>query len=130
MDPALIISGISAVLKAIDTWVKYKDSQRAANEFAGRLRQAQADPNVQQQGRTLANIVPQPILDSMGARVQKCWDNYNDVLKGGYLPGEIDDATRDVKACICRELRRLHSLNGSIPAGELSAWWSQYCAAK
>lgn len=130
MDPTLIISGISAVLKAIDTWVKYKDSQRAATDFATRIKQAQGDPNVQHQARTLANIVPPPVLDALGSRVRKCWEHYQDVLNGGYLPGEIDDATRSVKACICRELQRIYDLNGSIPPGELDVWWTQYCATR
>ena len=33
IDPTLLISGVSALLKAIDTWVGYRDSRRAAEAF-------------------------------------------------------------------------------------------------
>lgn len=129
MEPTLIISGVSALLRAIDTWINYRDSQRAAQEFDLRMAQAQAEPAIRQQAELLATLVPQPVLDTMGDRARRCWDQYHDVLKGGYLPGEIDEATQSVKACICRELRRIHDLNGSIPPGDLSAWWNAYCSA-
>lgn len=129
MDPTLVISGISALLQAVDTWVTYRDSERAAREFDVGMAQARREPSIRQQAQILTNLVPQPILDTMGARAERCWEQYRDVLEGGYLPGEVDEATRNVKACICRELRRIRDLNGALPPGDLTRWWNAYCAS-
>jgi len=128
MEPTLIISGISALVKAVDTWIKYRDSQRAAREFEARMAQAQADPALRQQAQLLATLVPKPILDTLGDRARGCWDKYHEVLKGGFLPREVDEATANLKACICQELKRMRDLNGSIPPGDLSEWWNAYCS--
>jgi hypothetical protein len=130
VDPALVISGISAVMKAIDTWVKYRDSKRSAQEFESRLLIARSEPQIQVQADALARLVPEPVLATMTSRAMRCWERYNEVLNGKYLPAEVDEATQAVKACICRELSRIYDLNGSIPAGELSKWWGAYCAGQ
>jgi hypothetical protein len=129
LEPTFIISGISALLQAVDTWVNYRDSQRAAQEFELRMARALLEPTTREQAQVLANVVPQAVLDTMGERARRCWDQYHDVLTGGYLPGEIDAATQSVKACICRELRRIRDLNGTLPLGDLTKWWEAYCSA-
>jgi hypothetical protein len=128
MDPTLIVTGFSAVLQATQTWLQYRDSKRAAEAFRSRITNAPKETRILQQAATLAQLVPQPILDTLGGRARKCWERYLDVLKGDFLPGEVDEATQNVKKCLCRELKRIHDLNGSIPAGDLSEWWNAYCA--
>jgi hypothetical protein len=131
MDPTLFVASISATLQAIQTWLQYRDSRRTLGVFEDRLKDAPQHALIQNQARYLSKIIPQPILDTMGERAQKCWEQYHEVLKGGFLPGEIDEATENVKECLCRELRRILRLNGGImPPGVLSDWWLAYCAHK
>lgn len=125
--PTLIISGISAVLQAIDTWVNYRDSNLAAREFENRIQSAPHDAAIQSEAAALESLVPAPVLATMTSRAERCWSRYHEVLNGEYLPSEVDDATQAVKACICRELSRIRDLNGTIPPGELSKWWAAYC---
>jgi hypothetical protein len=127
MDPTLLISGVSAALQAVQTWLEFKDSRRAAAKFEERFASAAGDVRVAREAAYLGVLVPADVLDTMIERARKCWEMYHDVLRGGYLPREIDDATDSVKKCICRELRRIRELEGQIPDGELKRWWSQYC---
>jgi hypothetical protein len=132
MEPTIIISGFAAALKAVETWLKFRDSQRAAREFEINYAKAQTDASVKHQAVTLKSLIPAPVLNTMGKRTQECWDRYHVVLKEGnkkHLPSEIDDATQALKACLCRELRRIYDLNGTVPEGDLSAWWNKYCGS-
>lgn len=131
MDPTLIISGFSAALQAVQTWLQFRDRKRAAVAFKSRYTEAQTEPKIQQQAATLRTLVPQNILDVMGKRVQNCWDNYETVLENDkkYLPGQVDDATDAMIACACRELNRIYKLNKNIPEGPLRDFWEAHCRA-
>lgn len=129
MDPSLIVSGISAVLQAVQTWMAYRDSQRAADTFSDVMARGTSDPRLAHAATQLVTLAPSEVVSALGARVQFCWDRYLDILgapPGSFLPPEIDDATEAVKACVCRELKRLKSVNGSLPPGQFTQWWNQY----
>lgn len=128
-DPTIVISGVSAVLKAIDTWVKYRDSKRAADAFKNEI-SAKKSLQVEQEAHVLLEIIPFEILERMTERTERCWTRYKDVLDGEYLPSEVDEATEAVKACICRELNRIVKLGQQIPPGKLTEWWNTYCQPK
>ena len=128
-DPSLIVSGISAVLQAAQTWMTYRDARRASNAFESVIGTGESNPVLAQTTRQLINLAPEKEVQSLGLRVEKCWVRYSEILdseEGSYMPQEIDSATEAVKRCICRELKRLKSINGSLPPGKLSEWWSEY----
>src|SRR5688500_5817157 len=101
IDPTVLISGVSALLKAIDTWVGYRDSRRAAEAFRREQQAAEESIQVAQEARSLADIVPIDVLNVMTSRAERCWSRYREVLDGSFLPAEVDEATSAVKACIC-----------------------------
>lgn len=116
------------MFQAIQTWITYRDSQRAARVFSETLKVAPALRATQLQAYQLRSIVPEPVLSTMEGRARKCWERFDNVLNGQYLPDEVDEATASVKACICRELSRIRELNaGVLPAGDLQLWWETYC---
>lgn len=127
MDIQLLLAGISATLQAVEVWLAVRDQRRAATTFETTLAARRDAPDTIAQAQTLIQLIPTEILDTFDARVRRCWSRYHDVLQGKYLPEEIDEATRAVRACICRELGRLQELNGSIPSGDLLNWWNAYC---
>jgi len=129
-DPAAIVALYSAAMQTIQTWFQVRDSRQAQQAFDERFRSARVDSEVRLQAEDLAQIVPAHILEQMAARVFRCWESYGDVLKGGFLPSEVDEATESVQACLCRELKRIYGLNGSIPPGEMRKWWKEYCVNK
>lgn len=127
-DPGLIVSGISAVLQAAQTWIAYKDSKRAAEEFRleiGRGAQSPALANAASQ----LSLAPPNVVAALGTRVEECWNKYYEMLtapSGTYMPTDLDDATEAVKRCVCRELKRLKAVNGHLPPGKFTEWWRQY----
>ena len=129
MDPSLIVSGISAVLQAAQTWIAYRDSRRAASVFTDAMASGTSNPDLANAALQLVSLAPPQVVNALGNRVQVCWDRYVDILgapPGSFMPPEIDDATEAVKACVCRELKRLRSVNGSLPPGQFSDWWNEY----
>lgn len=129
MDATTFIAGISATLQAVQTWLQFRDSHRAAAQFEERFSAASTDLSVLHEAERLTSIVPPLVLNTMIERVRRCWERYHEVLLGGFLPAEIDEATEALKQCICRELKRIRELEGHIPDGELRRWWSQYCTS-
>lgn len=95
---------------------------------ARELVQSRVDDKLEREAVEINTLVPHNILSRFEKRVQNCWDSYNEVLaeEGGYLPGEIDEASISLIACICRELRRLNTVNGGIPNGKLLEYWDKY----
>lgn len=125
MTNELIVATVSAGMQAVELWLNLKDRIKAkiAIEQAETM---QAEPAIQEAAQRLL-IIPKELLDTFNGRVDRCFTNYKDVLNDEqYLPKEIDDATEALKRCVCRELKRLHSVNGSIPEGPLRTWWEQY----
>lgn len=127
MDSTLLITGVSASLQAIQTWLQFRDSRRAAAEFVLRREEAPGESRIQAEAVALDAIVPADVMATMTERARRCWERYHSVLKGGFLPEEIDEATEALKKCICRELSRIKALEGRIPEGVLQTWWRQYC---
>jgi hypothetical protein len=131
MDPLLFIASIAATMQAVQTWYQFRDSRRAAKAFRDRLASAQIDPAIQQQAAYISSIVPTAILNTLAARAEKCWTYLQEVLDaepGRYGQAQIDQEVEAVKACLCRELKRISSLNqGDMPPGQLAGWWQAYC---
>jgi hypothetical protein len=128
-DPNLIVTGISAVLQAAQTWMAYRDSRRAREVFQVRMQQGVNTPVLRAAVNQLITLAPPTVVSSLGRRVEKCWTRYDEVLNapdGTYLPQEIDDATEAVRRCVCIELKRLHRVNGSLPPGQFQQWWNKY----
>lgn len=129
-DPALVIAAISAVSEAIQAWVSFKDRRRTADVLEKSAEIARSSPTVQKEAEVLSTLIPSDVFATMTQRVHRCWERYHDVVRseGDYLPEEIDEANQAVQRCICRELKRIHDLNGYIPEGILKKWWDAYCA--
>ncbi len=134
VDPTILIAGVSALLKAIDVWVKYRDSKRAAEAFQDEQRHSLNDPATAEEAQVIASVVPQEILNALTDRASACWSKYKKVLDGGvekYLPDEVDSATKAVQACICREIARIEDLGEPLPPrGKLRVWKDKYCKSR
>jgi hypothetical protein len=128
MAASTLISGISATLQAIQTWVAYRDSKQAAEAFEIELETAHERPEIQAEIKALNDAVPPTIIITLVERADGCWTKYHDMLKapeGSWLPADLDSATEAAKACVCRELNRIRKLKGQLPPGKLSQWWDE-----
>jgi hypothetical protein len=131
MPTELIVSGIAAILQAVQTWYQVRDSRRAADKL-GQRDQRTKDPDIISAAAKLSTIVPQPVLDTIHERLDKCWTNYKKVLDHPeeFGPSETDDATSAVIKCVCREVLRVSKLNGGIvPDGPMREFHDRYHCA-
>jgi hypothetical protein len=126
METAIIISLVRGAMQAISLWQSQKDRSKAK----AALVKAKTDvPNsgTIEEGIKLLSIIPMSTLTLMTQRVEKCFSKYETVLDDkAFLPTEIDDATDALVKCICRELTRIHKLNGAMPTTTLKKYWDQY----
>jgi hypothetical protein len=123
----LLFSGISAASAAIGVWQRERDRKAAAKAFDEALEEQRVSNESTLAGQELAALLPPDILRQLEGRAEACWNKYRKVLGDDkeFLPDEIDNATEAVKACICRELKRIRSLNGNIP-DRWKKHWKQY----
>jgi hypothetical protein len=81
----------------------------------------------------LKQIVPESTAQLITKRVNTCWENYEKLLNGDYLPEQVEEGTRKLIRCVCREIMRLIELNGgALPdsAQILNEYFYRYdCAA-
>jgi hypothetical protein len=128
MAAEIIIASIHAALGAVHVWLAEQDRQKALREGQRTYPAINTDPRLKAEARYLESIVPAPVLDTIQERVKRCWDHYQEVLASDeYLPQEVNNATDQLKNCICRELKRIKDLGGDVPVGTQREWWRLYC---
>jgi hypothetical protein len=127
-DFSMIIAGVSAAMQAIQTWVAVRDRNQAAEVYDDTFEEALSDIKIAEESSLLVAVVPMHILIVLASRTDDCFNRYSVMLKSEeeFLPSEIDEATLAVKKCVCRDLKIIYELNGSIPAGKLQQWWELY----
>jgi hypothetical protein len=127
---SLLFAGISAALSAIQVWQASRNKEAAAKQFDETFNKAKGAPETHKAAEQLLTIAPPEVIKQLEGRAESCWTNYRTVLGGPYLPAEVDNATDAVKACVCRELVRIHDINGrEIPERWRGQWEAYACAA-
>lgn len=126
----LFFSGISAAASAIGVWQKSRDKKKAAETFDNKFNETKASKEAEVAALELVNIIPDDVIKDLEARADNCWTGFRKVLGGDFLPDEVDKATLSVKACVCRELKRIKELNGSIPERWKNQWDQYKCEGK
>ena len=118
----VLFSGISAVASAIQVWEFTQDKVKAGLAFDDTYKKTLASPESHEAAKQLVAIIPPDVIKDLEGRADTCWTGYRKVLGGDYLPDEVEKATDSVKGCVCRELRRIDDLNGSIPDRWKGQW--------
>ena len=122
-----LFAGISAAAAAIGVWQKSRDKGQAAKAFDTKFTQTRESVDSKGAAEELVAIIPPDVIKDLESRADHCWTSYRNVLGGEYLPDEVDSATIAVRACVCRELRRIHKLNGTIPPRWQPQWKLYEC---
>lgn len=107
---------------------KQQDDIDSFRVIARQIVQTETEIELKKEAADIELQVPPYILKSIERRIENCWIIYNETLasENGYMQGEIIIADKGLSRCICRELNRLLSLNGSIPKGKISAYWDRF----
>ena len=126
---ALLVSLFSAIMQSLQTWDQLKGTSRSDV-----LTRQLTNQDVQRQAEIIAKLVPQAIIDSLLARVQRCFQNYKRVLDAPpfqFSEEDVDAATMALKACVCRELARLKAIDGDLPPDTVFVeyWWEYQCTS-
>lgn len=125
-----LFAGISAAAAAAQAWYKHRDSKRAAATFDKTYEQVISSNEAASAATELVAIIPEDVIRDLEGRADNCWTGYRKVLGGDYLPDEVEHATDAVQGCVCRELRRIDKLNGSIPPRWKGQWQQYKCVTR
>lgn len=125
----LLIAAISGILQGVQMWLETRD-RRAAKQaqeaaFVSTLRSA----SIEARAERLMAIVPPGTIDRLRQKVQECYEKFNDMLDNeeDYFPVDIDSAAHSaLPSCVCRNLRRIVAVNGSLPDEEFQVAWARY----
>ena len=121
-------AGVSATASAFTSWHSYRNGKKAAEAFDESYNYHRTSEEGQLAAEQILKMVPPEVLKDLESRAARCWVGYRKTLDGGFLPDEIDEATEAVKQCVCRELRRIKSLTGTIPDRWKDQWYLYKCA--
>lgn len=127
MEPVTVIAAISALMAALGVWQKERDYRKTKQEYVRVFRESLESPEVRAEAKTLAALLPQRTIDLLGARVERCWNDFDgkiDPDRGNM--GNPAQAEPELEQCICNELRSMKRLNGTIPQGKFREWWNHY----
>lgn len=125
-----LFAGISAAAEAIQAWLALRDKRKAASVFDETYEKTLQATDSKKAAEQLVAIIPTEVIQDLEERARSCWTGYRKVLGGEYLPDEVDKATDSVRACVCRELGRIHKLNGSIPDRWMPQWNQYKCVER
>ena len=122
---------LSSVISFLDSYSQSEDKApwQQLRVSAREITQTEGDKSLKDATTMVMQLVPGNTLRIFEDRIQSCWNDYNTVLASpdGYLPDEVERFTTALMRCICRELKRLITLNGGLPSNPMFAgWWNQY----
>jgi hypothetical protein len=128
MTPELFVASLSAGLQAIQTWIAVRDRKVAEESYKSTVNSLITGRDTTEEAKALESCVPPNILNVMMRRADICFTRFQEVINPGtnFLPAEVDEATQALKACVCRELKRIIVINGSIPSQKLQILWQRY----
>jgi hypothetical protein len=125
----LFIAMVSGIMQGVQTWLTVRDriAARKAQEQAFIL--TMQSPDIGDRAERLLSIVPESTLDHLRRRVKNCYDRFNEMLdnEDEYFPQDLADAAENaLPSCVCRNLKMIIDVNGSLPDDELMDAWDTY----
>jgi hypothetical protein len=121
------ITGILAT--SLQIFSIYRDTRNIemVRETASNFNTITTSQIVIEEGRDLENLIPGHVLNTLKNRVEMCWSDFNDALANPNItPTQLDRYATGLKECICRELKVIFTLNGTLPNSQLQNYWNQY----
>jgi hypothetical protein len=124
------VTGIISVgLQVLQMWKE----GRSVQDVQSKVKQFDEITSAQSiftEGKLLESLVPYPVLNTLKGRVEICWTDFNEVAANQNLtPRQMDRYTEGLRECICRELKIIKRLNGSLPTKTMQDWWDGYQCA-
>lgn len=117
---------ISTSLQVFQLWQEHRN----VDEIQSKIRQFDqitSSPQTIAEGQLLEGLIPTNVLNTLKGRVEICWSDFDDVMKSNNItPRQIDRYTEGLRECICRELKVIMRLNGSLPTQSMQNHWKEY----
>ena len=129
MEPITAFAFISAAANVANLSMNLYDRFKLASKNAQELIN---DEELRSELEQVKIVIPQSLYDQFFDKVKQGYSDFEEVHQADeeYTPQQQERAAKAVKNCICRQLRMLIDVNGSIPDGTLSEYWEIYkCAA-
>jgi hypothetical protein len=123
-----ILSNIKKAMEAIKSWDENRDRYLTLlklNDEQGEINKEQ--PDVIKEADQLSMLVSDESLKASFDRIDSFYAWYQTVLcSPQFIDKEVDEATKALINCICRELQKLNIINEETPDGILKNYWREY----
>lgn len=122
---SLILSGISAAMQSIQTWMLYRDRGKAAEAFKKEYTESKVNPQLLKEAQQLEEGVSKELLSIINKRLNRCWKAWLEILDANpdlYTDIQIDDSTLKFKQCCCKELNRLLEVGEQFTEEHQEKW--------
>lgn len=120
-----IFAGFQALMAAIQVLQNERDYQRAKQTFQQTYTIVLDSRETMIAARALVNVAPREVIKKLHDNAKKCWDHWLDFEEEPLMPGQEREADEAVKKCVCRQLKRMIDLDGSLRP-EWEGQWDLY----
>lgn len=110
-------------MAALQVLQRERDYRLAKRTFQENFERNLTAPETLQAASALESVAPPEVIKKLHENAKKCWDHWLESEEQPKLPGQEREADAAVKECVCRQLRRIVDLNGSLPKE-----WEKQCA--
>jgi len=125
----LFLAMVSGIMQGIQTWNEFRDRDKARKAQEEEFIRVLQSPEIHQRAELLLKIVPKKTLDLLRRRLQKCFDRFDEMLENDdeFFPQDVSDAAeKALPNCVCRVLKMIIDVNGSLPDQKLQEAWQAY----
>jgi hypothetical protein len=125
----LIIAMVSGIMQGVQTWLSLKDRKAAKEAQTKAYVSTLESGEIRNRAERLMAIVPTETLDRLRKRLKKCYDRFDEMLDNeeDYFPQDLTDAAeKALPSCVCRTLKMIEDVNGSLPDDKLEEAWETY----
>ena len=129
----LFLAMVSGIMQGVQTWLAVRDRAKARKAQEEAFVRTLQSPETARRAEALLSIIPVATIDLLRRRIKKCYDRFNEMLENDeeYFPQDLSDAAgKALPSCVCRNLKMIIDINGSLPDAELKKAWDTYSCVK
>ena len=128
IESIALFAGANALMAALQVFQRERDYRLARQTFHENFERNITAPETLQAANALDSVAPADVIKKLYENAKKCWDHWLESEEQPQMPGEEREVDAAVKSCVCRQLRRIIDLNGSLPEEWRSQWDLYGCA--
>lgn len=118
------------MMAALQVYQRERDYRLAKQTFYENFERNLTTTETQQAADALDSVAPAEVIKKLYSNAKKCWEHWLESEEEPQMPGQEREVDAAVKSCICRQLKRIIDLDGSLPDEWQKQWVHYQCATR